>query len=716
MFERLARMINRVPWVVVVVAIAFAAMSGVFGGSVSKSLQAGGFQDPSSQSSLALDRLEQATGLRADGGIVALVKTPDGATSDPAMTEVSKVAILIDGDPDIAKVVTYYQTHDPSMVAKDGSSTIVVGYWKKISDQEAVNAGARLQESFKSDPNVKLGGFAAINHQLNLIITSDLARAETLAFPILFLLSLWVFRGVIAALLPPLVGGVVILGSFLVLRGVAGIHPVSIFALNLATGMGLGLAIDYSLFMVSRFREEMANGATPDTAIRTTIRTAGRTVLFSSLTIAAAAASLTVFKINFLWSMGVAGIIVALMACAVALTVLPAVLRLLGPRVNLLAPKRWQQTAATTSGTSGFWYRFSHFVMRRPIPLAALSAALLIALGLPFAGIKFNSVDQTALPTTSDARIVNETLKRDFGWPTGAVLNVVVEAPTSAASEVQSFAQSVQSAPNVAHVGPPQPVGSDTWKFDVQLSGGNFDPATQDAVREIRSKPSPYTVLVSGQAAAFVDLQASLASRLPIAITLVAGATIILLFLMTGSLLLPIKAVVMNLLTLSAAFGVLVLIFQDGRFQDLLQYTSQGALESTQPVLLFAIVFGLSTDYGVFLLTRIKESHDAGVPNKEAVALGLQRTGRIITAAALLFCVAIGAFATSQIIFIKELGIGIAAGVLVDATIVRAFLVPSLMALLGSWNWWAPRPLRWVYLRAGLTEASLAGPFPEPTI
>jgi uncharacterized membrane protein YdfJ with MMPL/SSD domain len=405
--------------------------------------------------------------------------------------------------------------------------------------------------------------------------------------------------------------------------------------------------------------------------------------------------------------MGVAGIIVALMACAVALTVLPAVLRLLGPRVNLLAPKRWQQTAATTSGTSGFWYRFSHFVMRRPIPLAALSAGPLIALGLPFAGIKFNSVDQTALPVTSDARAVNETLKRDFGWPLGAVLTVVVEAPASAATEVQSFANRVKSLPDVTQVGPTQPVGNDTWKFDVQTSGGNFDPAVQTVVRDIRSQSSPYPVLVSGQAAAFVDLQTSLASRLPLAIALVAGATIVLLFLMTGSLLLPIKAVVMNLLTLSAAFGVLVLIFQDGQFQDLLQYTSQGALESTQPVLLFAIVFGLSTDYGVFLLTRIKESHDAGVPNKEAVALGLQRTGRIITAAALLFCVAIGAFATSQIIFIKELGIGIAAGVLVDATIVRAFLVPSLMALLGRWNWWAPRPLQWLYHHAGLSEGGV---------
>jgi uncharacterized membrane protein YdfJ with MMPL/SSD domain len=706
MFERWVRVINKVPWVVVGVGIVFMALSGAIGGSVSKSLQAGGFQDPSSQSSLALARLEQATGMRADGGIVALVKTPQGTNSQEALTEVSNVSWMIGSDPDIAKVFTYYQTHDPSMVAKDGSSTIVVGYWKQISDQKAVDGATRLADALKNDANVKLGGFAAINHQLNLLITGDLARAELLAFPILFLLSLWVFRGVIAALLPPLVGGIVILGSFLVLRGVASTHPVSIFALNLATGMGLGLAIDYSLFMVSRFREEMANGAKPDAAIRTALRTAGRTVLFSSLTIAAAAGSLTFFKINFLWSMGVAGIIVALMACAVALTVLPAVLRLLGTRVNLLAPRRWQQKPTTTADRSGFWYRFSYFVMRRPIPIAALSAALLIALGLPFAGIKFNSVDQTALPATSDARVVNETLKREFGWPQGAVLTVAVEAPSSAGADVQAFADSLKSEPGVTGVTAPQPVSSDTWKFDVQTNFGNFDPAAAQLVKDIRAKSAPFTFLVAGQPAVFVDLQASLAASLPLAVAIVALATVVLLFLMTGSLLLPIKAVVMNLLTLSAAFGVLVLIFQDGRFQDLLQYTTQGALESTQPVLLFAIVFGLSTDYGVFLLTRIKEAHDAGVPNKEAVAIGLQRTGRIITAAALLFCVAIGAFATSQIIFIKELGIGIAAGVLVDATIVRAFLVPSLMALLGSWNWWAPRPLRWLYSRVGLEEAT----------
>jgi uncharacterized membrane protein YdfJ with MMPL/SSD domain len=705
MFERLARMINRVPWVVIGATIAFAAVAGVFGGPVSKSLQVGGFQDPSAQSSVAVDRLESATGLRADGGIVAMVRTGQGADSAAAVAEVTRVAGVIAADPDIARVLTYYQTHDPSMVARDGSSTVVVGYWKRVSDQQAVDGAARLADALKSDPNVKLGGFAAINHQLNVIITGDLGRAEMIAFPILFLLSLWVFRGVIAALLPPLVGGVVILGAFLFLRGVAVVHPVSIFALNLATGMGLGLAIDYSLFMVSRFREEMANGSAPDAAIRTTLRTAGRTVLFSSLTIAAAAGSLTVFKINFLWSMGVAGIIVALTACAVSLTVLAATLRLLGGRVNWLAPKRWQQSVTQPAGSSGFWYRFARFVMARPLPLAALSAALLVALGLPFAGIRFNSVDQTDLPASSDARQVSDTLMRQYGKPSTATLTIVAEAPPTADADVQAFAGSLGSVPGVTHVATPQPVGTDTWSFDVLTSGSNFDPATQTVVRDIRARPAPFTFLVSGQAAAFVDHQESLSSRLALAIALVAGATVVLLFFMTGSVVLPVKAVLMNLLTLSAAFGVLVLIFQDGRLENLLAYTSQGALESTQPVLLFAIVFGLSTDYGVFLLTRIKEAHDAGVPNTEAVATGLQRTGRIITAAALLFCVAIGAFATSQIVFIKELGIGIAAGVLVDATVVRAFLVPSLMAMLGRWNWWAPRPLRWLYSRAGMGEA-----------
>jgi uncharacterized membrane protein YdfJ with MMPL/SSD domain len=704
MFDRLSRLINRAALIVVIAGVAFAALAGVLGGPVSKSLQSGGFQDPSSQSSEALQRLESAKGVRADGGIIALVKTSQGIDSAATAAEVDKVSRVIAADSDVDHVVTYFQAHAPSMVARDGSSTIVVGTWKRVSDQEATVAAARLAGELKSDGNVSLGGVASINDQLNGIITGDLGRAELMAFPILFLLSLWVFRGLIAALLPPLVGGVVILGSFLFLRGVTEVHGVSIYALNLVTGMGLGLAIDYSLFMVSRYREEMARGADPSVAIRRTLRTAGRTVLFSSLTIAAAMSSLTVFPINFLWSMGVGGIIVALTACAVALTFLPAVLRLLGPRVNSLAPRSWQRAVSAPAESKGFWYRLSWFVMRRPIPVAAISALFLIALGSPFLGIRFNSVDQSVLPASTAARQVDDTLHRDYGVPSGATLTVVAEAPASSAAQVQTFAGSLKGVAHVAHVGAPQVVADGTWQITVRTDGGNFDQSTQALVRDLRAQTAPFTFLVSGQAAAFVDLQASLADHLPQAVAIVVLATLVLLFLMTGSVVLPVKAVLMNTLTLSAAFGVLVLIFQDGRLEGLLRYTSQGALESTQPVLLFAIVFGLSTDYGVFLLTRIKEAHDSGMPNAEAVATGLQRTGRIVTAAALLFCVAIGAFATSQIIFIKELGIGIAAGVIVDATVVRALLVPSLMALLGKWNWWAPQPLRRLHERAGLGE------------
>ena len=705
MFDRLAGLVNRMPWGVVIAGIVFASVAGIFGGSVSQSLQSGGFQDPGSQSSQGLNRLEGATGLRADGGIIALVKVGAGIDTPTAIAEVAKVVKVFKGDASVSRVETYYETRDPSMLSRDGSATLVVAAWKAMSDQEAVAAEARIAGNLSGDSNVKLGGFAAANQQLNATVTGDLGRAELMAFPILFLLSLWVFRGMIAALLPPLVGGIVIVTAFLVLRGVTEVHAVSIFALNLATGMGLGLAIDYSLFMVSRYREEMARGLESPEAIRQMLRTAGRTVFFSSLTIAAAVGSLTVFPINFLWSMGIAGVIVALSACLISLTILPAVLRLLGSRVNMLAPKRWQRAVSSPDTAGGFWYRFSRFVMARPLPIAALSAAALIALGLPFLGIRFNSVDQTDLPSGADARQVSEALVSDFGAPSGSTITVVVEAPSSDIGPVEAFATSLTSVANVTHVGAPQPVSRDTWQIDVLATAANFDESTQQVVKDIRAERAPFTFLVSGSAAQFVDLQASLASHLPLAVALVATATLVLLFLMTGSLILPVKAVVMNLLTLSVAFGVLVLIFQDGRFENVLRYTGQGALESTQPVLLFAIVFGLSTDYGVFLLTRIKEAYDSGSPNSEAVAVGIQRTGRIITAAALLFCVAIGAFATSQVVFIKELGIGIAAGVLVDATVVRALLVPSLMALLGRWNWWAPGPLRRLHSKVGLSEA-----------
>ena len=700
MFDAVARTISRHPWRVVISGIAFAAVCGIFGGPVAGLLQGGGFNDPASQSTTAANRLEAATGIRPDGGVIVVVKTGQPVTSQVTRDEVNRVTQLVGADPGVKAALNYYITGSSAMVSNDGTETLVVGQLRSMSDTDAGAVATRIQGALAGDPAVKVGGFGLANVQVQKQVSADLARAEELAFPILFLLSLWVFRGAVAALLPLLVGGVTIVGAFLGLRLVTLETPLSIFALNLVTGMGLGLAIDYSLFMVSRFREELAAGRTTDEAIRQTLNTSGRTIMFSSLTVAAALAALTVFPQKFLYSMGIGGILVAVVACGVSLLVLPAVLKLLGPRVNALAPRSWQRPLETSDG---FWYRLSHFVIRRPLPVAIGGAALLLILGLPFTGIKFTSVDASVLPTTTSSRQVADVLANDFPATSRSSIYAIADAQASDAAQVQSLADQIKALPGVTGVDI-SPAGSSSWRLDVHTKDGGLAASTLDVVKGIRSLQTPIHLQVGGSSAAFIDLQASLASHLPLAIAIVITTTVLLLFLMTGSLLLPLKAVVMNALTLSAAFGVLVLIFQDGNLSGLLDFTSQGALESTQPVLLFAIVFGLSTDYGVFLLSRIKEARDGGASNSESVATGLGRTGRVVTAAALLFCVAVGAFATSQIVFIKELGIGTAVGVILDATIVRALLVPALMGLLGKWNWYAPRPLRWLHRRIGFSE------------
>jgi len=437
-------------------------------------------------------------------------------------------------------------------------------------------------------------------------------------------------------------------------------------------------------------------------ALRRTLQTAGRTVLFSSLTVTTAIASLAVFPQRFLYSMGIGGAIVALIAAGLALVVLPAILVVLGPRVNALAPARLQRAADRDArpAEDGAWYRLSRFVMKRPGPIALASATLLILLGLPFIGIRFTAVDASVLPPSAGARLVDTALRRDFPPNRTAPLELVVGAPAGSARS-GGLAARVAALPGVAAVSPVQSGGRDVSLIAVAPAEEPLSGASQALVRRIRALQLPFSVGVAGQTAAYVDLERSLADHLPEVLAIVIAATLIVLFLMTGSVVLPLKAVLMNALSLSATFGILVLIFQDGRLQGPLSYVSQGALETTQPVLLFALAFGLATDYGVFLLSRIKEARDAGAPNTEAVAIGLERTGRIVTAAAILFAVAIGAFATSQLVFIKELGLGTAIAVLIDASIIRALLVPSLMALLGAWNWWAPAPLRRLHERIG---------------
>ncbi|MEA2289879.1 MAG: trehalose monomycolate/heme transporter [Solirubrobacteraceae bacterium] len=710
MLDALARLIHRRRARVLALAGVFAVVAAVLGGPVVGLLTADNdFEDPASESVAARDRIAQATGALVTPSVVALVRTPGPVTEPPGRARVAALVRAVEADRDVARVDSMLTAPGRALVSTDGRATYVAATFRAGADED--QAAERLTARLERERGVTLGGGAVTQQEVGGQVQEDLARAELLAFPALFLLSLLFFRGLVAALLPLLVGGIAIVGTFLAIRLVNEGVGMSVFAINLVTGLGLGLAIDYSLFMVSRYREELERlgpGGSGSEALRATMATAGRTVLFSSLTVAAALSSLLVFPQRFLYSMGIGGVIVALVAAAVALTVLPALLAVLGPRVNALAPARWQRRATAGGDATGFWYRLSRGVMRRPARVAMATGVLLIALGLPFTGIRFTGIDASVLPVGAGARTVEEALQRDFPANGTRPVYLAVSAPRSSADAVARYAAGLRALPGAAAVARPRPLGDDLWRIDVTARGAMLSEAAKSLVGDIRARPAPFPVAVGGATADFVDRQASLSAHLPLALAVVALTTFAILFLMTGSVVLPLKALVMNLLTLSAAFGLLVLIFQDGRLEGLLGYTSQGALESTQPVLLFALAFGLSTDYGVFLLARIKEQRDRGAGTREAVAVGLERTGRIVTAAAVLFCVAIGAFATSEIVFIKELGVGTALAVIIDATIVRALLVPSLMALLGRWNWWAPRPLRRLHDRFGLSEGAPA--------
>ena len=704
----LANLLTRRPWRVIAIAVAFLAVAVLIGGPLTGNLSSAGFEDPSAEFVAARDTIRHASGINPNPGVIALVSPGSDVRAGEGRQAVETAAATIRKDPDVGQVVTAFDGGGATLISKDGTQSYIAVFMKPISDDAAGDAAKRIRESLESQP-VKVGGADAVGDEVGTIIGEDLAKAESFAFPIIFLLSLWVFRGVIAALLPSLMGGLVIFGSFLAIGLTNEAMTLSIYALNLAIGLSLGLAIDYSLLIISRYREEIAARGPGRDALAATLRTAGKSVLFSAVTVAAALAGLMVFPQRFLFSMGIAGVLVALIAASIALLVLPAVLALLGTRINSLAPKSWRRRSehADEQLTSGFWYRLSNAVMRRPGPVAAVTAIALIVVALPAFGIKFTSVDASVLPTSASARQVSDTLAAEFPEDRSQPDYIAITAPDTpqAKAALTEYAQRLGDLPNVAGVTPPAVAGPNTWRIDVYgVENGLTDPA-QDLVRDIRATPAPYPADVGGLAASFVDQKASLGAHLPYAILLIAAVTIVALFIMTGSVVLPVKAVIMNLLTLGSTLGILVWVFQDGRLEGLLNYDSVGALDLTQPILLGAMAFGLSTDYAVFLLSRIKEAHDGGLDTKESVAVGLQRTGRIVTAAALLFAVAIGAFATSQITLIKELGVGTALAVLIDATIIRALLVPSLMAMFGKWNWWAPRPLRRLHKRIGFSES-----------
>jgi len=713
MFDALARLADGNARRIGIAAIAFFVLAAAIGGSVASRLDPYGADDPATETVKARERLQDA-GLRVPAVLAVVEDAPVAAASSRARVEALEREVR--RRRDVASVTGYYDTHAPAFVSRDGRSSYFVVAVKPTDDKKQQEAGREIADQLSAHAGVVVGGFAVAQQQVNKQVETDLRMAEMLAFPLLFLLSLLFFRSLVAAVLPLMIGGLAIVGTFLILRLASEFGTISIFALNLTTALGLGLAIDYSLFIVSRYREEIAKDGPGLAAMRRVLATSGRTVFFSSLTVSAALASLLVFPQSFLYSMGLGGALVALFAALISLTVLPAVLTLLGTRINAGSPRFLHRRAEADArpDESGFWYRLSRFVMRRPIPVATLSALLLIVLGLPFFGIRFDTVDPSVLPKSASARQAYEIVNDRF--PPFHETPIWVDFEGGGPAAAKAMAARVGAVPGVAEVLPPQPLRGDVTAIQAVSSNPFNSDASQTTVRAIRALPTPAgtTALVGGATADFIDLQSSIAKHLPISLAIVILATLVILFLMTGSVVLPVKSLLMNFLNLSAVFGLLVLIFQDGRLEGFLNYSSPGAIEQTMPILLFAVAFGLSTDYAVFLLSRIKEARDNGASDSECVAIGLERTGRIVTAAALLFAVAMGAFATSKIIFIKENGVGTALAVLIDASIVRALLVPALMELLGKWNWWAPAPLRRLHDRFGIGEGAVPAPHPDP--
>lgn len=668
------------------------AVAGVIGGPVAGALQSdGGFAPPTAESVRAVERIEAATGLEPSPGIVLLVDTPAGA-EDAAVADAAASLAGLDGIASAA----------PAGAAPDGSSALVVGTIEASADDEAV-AEAALEEFADAD-GVTVGGGAVAGAQIGHQVEEDLARAELFAFPLLVVLSL-LFFGLRGAVLPLAVGVTTVLGTFLVLSGINAVYGLSVFALNLVIGLGLGLAIDYTLFLLTRYREELDRQGATFGALATTMRTAGRTVAFSAVTVAVALATLTVFPMSFLKSMGIAGAVVAVVAAVAALVVSPAVFALWGAKLARRRTRRDGEAA-------GRWYRLSHAVMRRPGLVALATAAVMLVLAAPALRVAWTPVDGSVVPEDQSARIVSDTLASEYAGTGSTPVTVVARADAAAVADLAGAAATL---PGV--VGPVEPVdlGGGTWQVDVQVEGDAAGEQARDVVTDVRAlaEDTGTDALVAGPAAEFADQQAAIADRLPLAAALLVLLTMLVLWLMTGSVVLPVKAVVMNFLTVGVSLGVITWIYQDGRLTELLGYTSNGGIEPSNFLITTALVFALSTDYGVFLLGRIKEARAAGLGEREAVAVGLSRTGSVVTAAAILLAVAIGAFSTSEISFIQQIGIATAVGVLVDAFLVRSLLVPALMALLGKWNWWSPMWLRRVHDRIGFSEGEEA-PLPAP--
>jgi RND superfamily putative drug exporter len=711
MFFALAELIDRRPVRLLTVALAITAIAAPLGIHVRDHLKPRGFEVAGSGSVRARELVAEASGADPASSVLALIRlrAPYGAPS--ARQRIGEVERKLSRDAAVVAVLDASSAHNPAMVARDRRSTYVIAALRLLSDKQQEEAGKRLLAAFAGDPQVTLGGNPVANQEISKTIENDLRRAELLAVPLLVLLSFFLFRGFVASLLAPIAGGVTVIVSFFLLRELASFTSLSIYALNLVTGLSIGLSIDWSLLLLWRYREERAQTDDLRLALRRALVPAGRTIFFSALTVAASMATLLVFPLRFLRSMGYGGIVASTVAMLVALIVLPTTLRLLGGRIDALALPRWRDPRRLAV-PSRFWRSLGRLVTERPIPVVTLVLALTIAVATPLFRIQWTTVDASSLPASAQAFQADRTINRsrEFVRNGGTPFYLVLEAPSGAADAAAALAARARRLDGVLAVAAPRFLGDNTWQINLIAAQPPYSTTTQDLVGRLGALERPYLLVVGGDAAAFHDERSAIGAHLPLAIALLAVATIVILFMLSGSLLAPLLSLLMTALTLAAAFGALILIFQDGRFEGLLGYTSQGALDLTIPLVLAAIVFAISTDYGVFLLSRVREARQRGGADRETISGSVATVGRIITSAALLFAVSIGVFGTSNVVLLKILGVGAALAVLVDSLLVRCLLLPAVLRLFGEKAWWLPSSLarlhRWLDLHEGGASAA----------
>lgn len=735
MFYHLGKIATRYRWLIVGLWMVAAVIALPFAPQASQVLQSGGFTSPDAESQLAINTL--VTKLHLNLNVVQVIFTGQRYTAyDPHFVQETQQALAkVQNWSEVSQIISF--TANPRQISLDRKAAYVNVFLKSSADSTS-SVLPELEQRLQKVPDLhySVGGGAVFYQDIQTVSENDLRRAETLAFPFALIALLFVFRSVIAAILPALVGGCAVVVALALIFALGHVTPLSIFVLNITTLFGLGLGVDYSLFIVSRFREEIARGRSIEEAVAVTMATAGRAVTFSGLTVSIGLFGLTFFRINMLHSVGLGGMLVVLLAVLAALTLLPAMLAIIGLRVNALPvrlPRLRRRAEVIEHGAidphHGFWYRLSQFVMRYPVRVLLPVLLLLIGFGLPFLGVRFSAPDASILPKSVPSRAAYDLLQTRFNNSDTTPVLLAVQTTGSALTDVNiqnlyAYVRRIQADPRVERVDSivsadprfnldqyrllytnPQliadpyigallktTVAGNTVMVQVISKYSMLDARSEGLVQTIRNTQPGHgiTVLVDGGTAANIDYVDSLYSDFPIALLVISLTTFFLLFFLFRSIVLPLKAILMNILSILASYGALVLIFQDGFLHQLLGFTPLGFVEASSPILLFCTLFGLSMDYEVFLLSRVQEAFWQTGDNRRAVALGLQHSGGIITSAAVIVIVVASCFATADMILVKALGLGMALAVFLDASLVRGLLVPATMRLLGDWNWWLP--------------------------